>query len=94
MRRRQVTTTTFRSEDERSRMVEQVFKCIAKYEDVGASGSEVSDELLLSMTDVMEYIWTLESQGKIEKTKILRPWKYNVSRDLVDLRRVWVAKEL
>ncbi len=85
--------TTFRSEDEKRRLIGQVFKCIAKYEDLGASGSEVSDELLLSITDVMEYIWTLESQEKIEKTKILRPWKYNVSRDLVDLRHVWVAKE-
>lgn len=72
-------------------MLERVFICIKQYEGVGASASEVSDEMKAPLHEIIEYVGALSEDGRIVATRTLRPWKINAPRDLANARRVHVA---
>jgi hypothetical protein len=64
-----------------------------QYEGVGASASEVSDELQRPLHEIIEHVRALADENRILSTRTLRPWKSNVSKDLVEMRRVFVASQ-
>ena len=75
------------------RPAERVLHCISQYEGVGASASEVSDELQLPLHEVMGHVEHLAEEGSLVRTRTLRPWKHNASQDLTEMRRVYVAEQ-
>jgi hypothetical protein len=74
-------------------VVDQVMSCIAQYEQVGASASEVADEILLPVRMVHDHICSLADAGRLRATNILRPWKHNPSEGQVPIRKVYVAMQ-
>jgi DNA-binding IclR family transcriptional regulator len=74
-------------------VTEQVWRSIKQYEDNGASASEISAEILIPTTTVLEALLDLSSQGLLRPTNIRRPWKHNVSESQAPIRQVWVAKQ-
>jgi hypothetical protein len=81
------------SERQSNSLVERIFRCIHQYEGVGASASEVSDELQLPLHEIIEHVRVLAKEERVLRTRTLRPWKNNVSKDLAEMRRVFVAAQ-
>lgn len=73
--------------------VDQVMTCIEQYESVGASASEVADEILLPARLVHDHMRRLADSGRLCATKILRPWKHNPSEGQAPIRQVYVAMQ-
>jgi hypothetical protein len=74
-------------------VIDQVLDCIMQYEAVGASASEVADEIMVPARVVHDHIRELADEGQLHRTSIRRPWKRNVSDGQAPIRQVYVAMQ-